>query len=670
MAKENKVKKGQLDIHSENIFPIIKKWLYSEHDIFIRELVSNSMDAMEKRKHEDENVKVEDLKVEIKVDKKKKTIQVIDTGIGMTEEEIKKYINQIAFSGAEDFVEKYKDKQDNMIGHFGLGFYSSFMVADKVEIDSLSWKEASQPAGWQCDGSTEYEMVKSKKKEVGTVVTVHVSEENENYLEESKIKEIVEKFCNFLPYPIMLGKDQLNQTTALWNKKHSEVKEEEYNEFYKNLFHEYQDPLFSIHLNVDFPFNLKGILYFPKIKNDLDVKKGAVKLYCRNVFVSDNLKQIIPEFLLLLRGGIDIPDIPLNVSRSFLQEDEKVKKINKYIIKKVSDHFKKVFKSDRKKYEEYWKDINNFIKYGILTEEKFYDAMKDVIIFKTTSDDYVSLDEYLERNKSEDKPQKIYYAADEDSQVSYIKLMKDQGIEVLYSESVLDSHLFQHLESKNSDISFVRVDSEVNKNIVDADDNEEKDENGQTISDKIKEIFTTNLNGEIKASFSKDDLKKYFKDNSEATEILSPLLDKDGDNSTVKPYEISIENRKKLGEKAFNDLIEKAYTEITIDIKKLKSQEISGMVVFNEQMRRFHEMNYLASNQEFSMLSNHTLMINKLNPVIQKIVKLFDANKNDEVKILCNYIHQLALLEQKKFDGKELKHFIENANKIMDLIKV
>lgn len=664
-----KNEKGQLHIHSENIFPIIKKWLYSEHDIFVRELVSNAIDAMEKRKYEDSNVKEEDFKVEIKVDKKKKIIQVIDNGIGMTEEEVKKYINQIAFSGAEDFIEKYKEKQNNMIGHFGLGFYSSFMVAEKVTIDTLSWKEDAIPAFWECDGSTEYTIEASKRKKVGTTVTLHIADENSSYFEDGKIKEIVERFCNFLQYPIMIGKDQINQTSALWNKQPSDVKEEEYNEFYKSLFHEYQDPLFSIHLNVDFPFNLKGILYFPKIQNDLETKKGAVKLYCRNVFVSDNLKQIIPEFLLLLRGGIDIPDIPLNVSRSFLQEDEKVRKINKYIIKKVADHFKKVFKTDRKKYEEYWKDINNFIKYGILTEEKFYEAMKDIIIFKTTSNDYVSLSEYLERNKSEDKPQKIYYAADEDSQVSYIKLMNEQGIEVLYSESVLDSHIFQHLELKNPDITFVRVDSEVNQNLVDADDVEEVDENGQTLSDKIKEIFVTNLNDSIKANFSKDDLKKFFKDHKDSAEILTPFLEADNENSIVRPFDIPLETRVKLGD-AFDALVEKAYTNITIDIKKLKSNEISAMVVFNEQMRRFHEMNYLSSNQGFDMLANHTLMINKLNPVIQKIVKLNDANQTENVKTLCRYIHQLALLEQKKFDGKELKEFIENANKIMQLIEV
>lgn len=668
MAKKKFDEKGQLHIHSENIFPIIKKWLYSEHDIFVRELVSNSIDAMEKRKYEDKNVNLDELKIEIKVDKKKKTIQVIDSGIGMTEEEVKKYINQIAFSGAEDFVQKYKDKQDNMIGHFGLGFYSSFMVAEKVTIDTLSYKEDAKPAFWECDGSTEYAMTKGKRKEVGTTVTLHISDENKDYLEDSKIKEIIEKFCNFLQYPIMMGKDQLNQTAALWNKQPSEVKEEEYNQFYKDLFHEYQDPLFSIHLNVDFPFNLKGILYFPKIQNDLDVKKGAVKLYCRNVFVSDNLKQIIPEFLLLLRGGIDIPDIPLNVSRSFLQEDQKVKKINKYIIKKVADHFKKVFKSDRKKYEEYWKDINNFIKYGILTEEKFYDAMKDIIIFKTTNDDYVTLDEYLERNKSEDKPQKIYYAADEDSQVSYVKMMKDQGIEVVYSESVLDSHLFQHLESKKENVSFVRVDSEVNDNLVNNDEAEVVDENGQTVTAKIKEIFTTNLNDEVKANFSKDDLKKFFKDHKHATELLNPYLESKDENSIIHPYQIPLNVRKELGDDVFAEIVNKAFTQITIDIKNLKSDEISAMVVFNEQMRRFQEMNYLASNSDFNMLANHTLMINKQNPTIQKIIKLNEQGKQEEVKTLCKYIHQLALLEQKKFDGKELKQFIENANKIMNLI--
>ena len=449
-------KTGKLSIHTENIFPIIKKWLYSEHDIFLRELISNAIDAMNKRKAIDPEVKSEDLKIEIKTNKKKKTLEVIDYGIGMNATEIKKYINQIAFSGAEDFIEKYKDKQSSIIGHFGLGFYSSFMVAKKVTIDSLSFKKGSHPAFWECEGETEYKAEDGKRKDIGTTVTVYLNKDNEEYLEEHKIKELIEKYSNFMPFPIFLNKEKeaINQKEALWLKKPKDVTDEEYKEFYKKLFHDWDDPLFWIHLNVDFPFNLKGILYFPKIKNQLEMNQGKVKLFCNNVFVADDLKQIVPEFLLLLKGGIDIPDIPLNVSRSFLQHDQQVQKISQYIIRKIADSLKDIFKEDRKKYEGFWDDIHYFIKYGILSDEKFSEAMKDHIIFKTTQDDFITIKEYRERNKSKDKPQKIFYAQSEDTQVTYLNLMKEQGIEVIYSHPIIDSHLFQHLEMKDRDVTF------------------------------------------------------------------------------------------------------------------------------------------------------------------------------------------------------------------------
>ncbi|MDA3814730.1 MAG: molecular chaperone HtpG [Candidatus Cloacimonetes bacterium] len=657
---------GKLSIHTENIFPIIKKWLYSEHDIFLRELISNSIDAMSKRKAIDSELE-DDQKIEIKGNKKNKTIQVIDNGIGMTATEIKKYINQIAFSGAEDFVEKFKDKQSKIIGHFGLGFYSSFMVAKKVTIDSLSYKKGTKPAFWECEGETEYSASEGKRKKIGTTVTIHLNKDNDQYLEDSKIKELIEKYSNFMPFPIYLNKEkeQLNQTEALWLRNPKDVTEDEYKEFYKHLFHDYTDPLFWIHLNVDFPFNLKGILYFPKIKNQIELNTGKVKLFCNNVFVADDLKGIIPEFLLLLKGGIDIPDIPLNVSRSFLQQDQQVQKISKFIIKKVADSLKDIFKSDRKKYEGFWEDINQFIKYGVLTDEKFADSMKDQLIFKTTENDYVTIEDYKTRNKSDDKPQKIYYAQSEDTQVSYLRLMKEQGIGVIYSNSVLDNHIFQQLEMKNNDVTFVRIDSEINENLIDKkDDTKTKD------SDLIEMIFNSALNDNIEASFSKDDYKAFLKKHPKAATILTPFITIKDDNTKIKPYDITTSVKEELGEEAFKEILEKAFIEVKTETKHLKSKDIPAMIVFNEFMRRFQEMNMMNQpDAGMDMLKNHTLIVNPENKIIKKILQLNKKDEKKKVKFLTKHIHDLALLEQKRFTGKELHAFIENANKVLEMIK-
>ncbi len=664
-------KTGKLSIHTENIFPIIKKWLYSEHDIFLRELISNAVDAMSKRKAIQPELKEEDLKIEVKINKKKKTLQVIDYGIGMTASEIKKYINQIAFSGAEDFIEKYKDKQSSIIGHFGLGFYSSFMVAKKVTIDSLSFKKGSKPAFWECEGEAEYKSELGKRKAIGTTVTVFLNKENEEYLEDSKIRELIEKYSTFLPFPIFLNKekDAINHKEALWNRKPKDVKEEEYKEFYKKLFHDYEDPLFWIHLNVDFPFNLKGILYFPKIKNQLDLNQGKVKLFCNNVFVADGLKDFIPEFLLLLKGGIDIPEIPLNVSRSFLQHDKQVKKISQYIIKKVADSLKDIFKEDRKKYEGFWDDIHHFIKYGLLTDEKFSESMKDHIIFKSTRDDYVTIKEYQERNKSKDKPQKIFYAASEDTQVTYLNLMKEQGIEVIFANALIDSHLFQHLEMKNRDVTFVRIDSEINENLVDKDKTEIVDASNRTVSERIKEIFDRTLNDKIEASFQKDDYAKFIKKFPETINTLAPFIRTEKDFTYIKPYDIPTNIREKLGKDAFSEILSKLYLPVTTEVKYLKADKIPAMVVFNEFMRRFQEMNYLSQGKDSDMLKNHKIVVNPENETVKKILQ-FDANgKTEEVELLVNYIHELALLEQKQFSGKELQSFIEKSNRILGMVK-
>ena len=657
-----KTETGSLSIHTENIFPIIKKWLYSQHDIFLRELISNAVDAINKRKYADPDFKEEEMKIEVKLDAKKKTLEVIDTGIGMTADEIRKYINQIAFSGAEEFVNKFKDVQANIIGHFGLGFYSSFMVADKVTIDSLSVTEGSEPAFWECDGSIEYSMKAGKRKEVGTTVTVHFSEEAKDYTEPAKVREILERYCNFMAWPILFEDKQVNQKEALWNRKPKDVKPEEYIEFYKNVFHDYQDPVFWIHLNADFPVNLRGILYFPKLRNEPEFFRGEVKLYCNNVFVADNLEDLIPEFLLLLKGGIDIPDIPLNVSRSFLQNDAQVRKISKYIVKKVADRFTETFKSDRKKYEEYWEDINTFIKFGLLKDEDFFDAMKDLVIFKSASGDYLTVEEYKTRNQSAEGKTRIWYAASENAQVSYLNLMKEQGIEVIFQNSPLDTHLYQQLEAKLENVEFVRIDSEVNDLLVDSAVPAESQ------SDKLAEIFYRALGQKVEASFSKESYAEYLKKHPQAVNLLAPYIVQQEERSIIKPYEIPLKVRDELGAEAMKDLFEHVYTELKVEVKSLKSSEIPSMIVFSEYMRRWHDMDMFSRNVGGDLLKHHTLVVNQENPTIKKIVELDAQGKTEEVNTLCSYIHDLSLLEQKPFNGQELKEFIAKANKILNYL--
>ncbi|MCK9558370.1 MAG: molecular chaperone HtpG [Candidatus Cloacimonetes bacterium] len=657
---------GSLSIHTENIFPIIKKWLYSQHDIFLRELVSNAVDAISKRKYADPNFKAEDMQIEVKLDKSKKTLQVIDTGIGMTADEIRKYINQIAFSGAEEFVNKFKDVQANIIGHFGLGFYSAFMVAEKVTIDSLSVSEGSKAAYWECDGSTEYTMTEGKRKEVGTTITLHFNEDSKDYAEDSKIKDILERYCNFMPIKIMFDGKQVNQTEALWNRKPKDVTREEYIKFYQEVFHDYKDPVFWIHLNVDFPFNLKGILYFPKLRNEPEFFKGEVKLFCNNVFVADNLEDLIPEFLLLLKGGIDIPDIPLNVSRSFLQNDTEVQKISKYIIKKVADHFQATFKEDRKKYEEYWEDINAFIKFGMLKEDEFFDAMKDIAIFKSAGGDYLTVEEYKQRNAAVSEGNtRIWYAASEDTQVSYLNLMKEQGIEVVFQNSPLDIHLFQKLESKLEKVEFIRVDSEVNDLLVNKEGSSLSDED----KDRLQQIFYKALDQKLEASFSKESLKDFFKKYPEAAKSLTPYQIQKDEQTIIDLLELPTELKKELGKEAMEELHNHAYTELKVEVKNLKSKDIPGMIVFSEFMRRWHDMDMISRmGGGGDMLKHHSLVVNTESPVIQKLVSLDKEGKEDEIKTLCGYIHDLSLLEQKAFSGDELKAFIGKANKVLSYL--
>jgi molecular chaperone HtpG len=471
-----------------------------------------------------------------------------------------------------------------------------------------------------------------------------------------------------MPFPIKFGEEIVNQKEAIWNRKPKDVTEEEYKEFYKQFFGEWTDPLFWIHLNVDYPHRVKGILYFPQVKNEFDVNKGQVKLFCNNVFVADNLKDLIPEFLLLLKGGIDIPDIPLNVSRSFLQNDQMVQKISKYIVKKVADHFKKTFEKERDKYEKYWDDISNFIKYGLLTNENFYDSLKDQIIFETLKGDHVTVEDYLNRYRSEDKPHKIYYTNSKDTQVTYQKLLQDQGIEVIVADSVIDAHLFQHIEMKNNEIRFVRVDSELNDNLVSGDDTEVADENDQTLSDKIKEVFLKALNPTIEASYGKDAFAELIKKYPEATDTLTKYSRTLEEQTLIRPFDIPLKARKEMGKAAFGELFEHIYTDTKVEVKNLKSEDIPAMVMFEEFIRRFQEMNAMMKQEGSDMLRMHTLAVNKNNPTVQKIVKFYEEGKYEESSLLVNFVHELALLEQKRFSGSELQGFVNKANEILKLL--
>ena len=516
--------KGKINVSVENIFPLIKKFLYSDQEIFLRELVSNATDALTKLSHMSSIGEIKgdigNLGLEIKVNKKEKTLHIIDNGVGMTSEEVKKYINDVAFSGAEEFLEKYKDKKEDagIIGHFGLGFYSSFMVADKVEIITKSYKDESA-AHWICDGSPEYSLKKSQKEERGTEIILHISKDSKDYLEESKITELLNKYNKFMPFPIKFGtkeetinKDEkgeksetktvdniINNTNPAWTKTPSDLKDEDYKNFYKELYpFQFEEPLFHIHLNVDYPFNLTGILYFPKISNDLNIQKDRIQLYQNQVFVTDNVEGIVPEFLALLKGVIDSPDIPLNVSRSYLQSDTSVKKITNYITRKVADKLNSIFKNDRKSLEEKWNDIKVVIEYGMLTEDKFYDKAEEFNLYPTVDEKYLTYPE-LEKKIKKSQTDKdgnliILYAQNKDDQHSYIKNAKEKGYEVLLLDSPIISHLIQKFESKKEKVKFTRVDSDALENLINKEDNkvsklndEEKEKLKPMIEDVVSE---------------------------------------------------------------------------------------------------------------------------------------------------------------------------------------
>lgn len=607
------MEKGNLSINSENIFPIIKKWLYSDTDIFLRELVSNACDAIVKFKKLGSMGEVtidedEKFKVVVRLDENAKTIQIIDNGIGMTADEIKKFITEIAFSGATDFITKYQDQFENgsdIIGHFGLGFYSAFMVAEKVQIDSKSYITDADSAKWVCDGGIEYEMGLSDRLNRGTTITLYVSDENKEFLNGWKLKEILAKYCSFMPIEIYFedaskkDKEQedkpVNETNPLWLKKPSECTDEEYKAFYHKVFTDFNDPLFWIHLNMDYPFRLKGILYFPKLKHELESIEGQVKLYNNQVFIADNLKEVIPEFLLLLKGTIDCPDLPLNVSRSFLQNDGYVTKMSKYITKKVADKLNSMFKKSRDEYEKYWEDISPFIKYGSMREHDFYEKVKDSLLFKTTEGNYVTLTEYTDSNK-EKAENKVFYVSDVQQQAQYIKMFKDEGMDAVVLDTRLDVPYVSFLEAYGNGVKFERIDSAVSEMLK---------------SDSETEIDTEVLENTFKQALGKEDLK--------------------------------------------------------IKVENLKSEEVSAMIELSEQSRRMQEMSAMYGMDNRTFPSDETLVLNANNNVVKLLLDI-NESKNEESEMICRQIYDLAVMSHKPLSQEAMTEFIARSNKIMELL--
>lgn len=603
--------KGNISVNSENIFPIIKKWLYSDKDIFLRELVSNGCDAVTKMKKlvgigEADDGGDNNYKIEVTIDEKAGTLKISDNGIGMTAEEIDKYITQIAFSGANDFLAKYKDEKnpDQIIGHFGLGFYSAFMVADKVIIDSLSYQKGAKAAKWICDGGLEYELTDGERTTRGTDITLFLGEDGKEFKSEYAIRSILNKYCAFLPVEVYLinaneeKKDDapaeeakpVNDTNPLWIKKPSDCTDEEYKQFYTKVFMDFNEPLFWVHLNVDYPFKLKGILYFPKINHEFTVNEGQIKLYNNQVFVADNVKEVIPEFLMLLKGVIDCPDLPLNVSRSFLQNDGYVKKIQAHITKKVADKLLGIFKKERESFNKYWDDISIFIKYGCMRDEKFYEKVKDIIIYKTTDGEYVTLSDYLGEKESKD----VYYTSNKDRQSQYIKLFEEQGIKVLELSTMMDTQFMSFEEMKNEGVKFKRVDS--NASDLSNGGDEKTDEN-----DKLSEI--------MKASVP------------EGTKI---------------------------------------------EVKSLKNTAIPAVILLGEESRRMQEM-YKAYGQQMAAMAGmfkdeYTLILNSSNALVKKLPSLSD----DDARLVCDNIYDLAMLCNKPLPAEQMTKFIERSNMIME----
>jgi molecular chaperone HtpG len=626
--------KGNISINTENIFPIIKKFLYSDQDIFLRELVSNAVDATQKIKSLSQmgelKEEIGDLKIEVILDKKKKTITISDKGIGMSAEEIKKYINQIAFSGATEFIEKYKEKGDSqqIIGHFGLGFYSAFMVSSYVEIKSKSYIKKNKAAYWKCDGNTEFEIKESNKKDRGTEVILHINDDSKEFLEEAKINEILGRYCKFLPVEIKFGQKEesvedgkdkegkpkhktvktdniVNNPNPIWNKSPKDLKDDDYKAFYKELYPFSEEPLFWIHLNVDYPFNLTGILYFPKIKNDFEVQKNKIQLYSRQVFITDEVKDVVPEFLMLLHGIIDSPDIPLNVSRSYLQSDGNVKKINTYITKKVADKLNELFKDDRKEFENKWKDINLFVKYGMISEEKFYDKVESLALFESVDGKMRTTQEYKKHigktQKDKDKNHIILYTSDINKQDSFIQDAKNRNYDVVVFNNVIDSHYINHLEQKLDKVQIKRVDSDILDKLIDKGDKKET-----VISDK-----------------DKDNLKTIF-----------------------------------------DKIINNKSTVVTVEALSPKDNPVT--ITLPEFFRRMQDMAKTSGGGNPMMMGGPGEMIAvSINGNHKTIEKILKAKTSKTKEKMASQLYDLALLSQNMLTGSELTSFVKRSLDIL-----
>ena len=658
-------KKGSLSITSENIFPVIKKWLYSDHDIFYRELISNGCDAITKLKKlelmgEYEKPEEVEYKIQVSVNPTDKTITIEDNGLGMTEEEIDKYINQIAFSGVQDFMEKYKDKanEDQIIGHFGLGFYSAFMVADKVEINSLSYQKNAKPVHWESEGGINFEMAEGDKKEVGTSIQLYLNEESTEFANEYRAREVIEKYCAFMPVNIFLKnetaepeyetieKDELthkdtvvetviepakteekekedgtketvevepsrekykilkrpvalNDTDPLWNKHPNECTDEQYKDFYRKVFRDYKEPLFWIHLNMDYPFNLKGILYFPKINMEYDSLEGTIKLYNNQVFIADNIKEVIPEFLMLLKGVIDCPDLPLNVSRSALQNDGFVKKISDYITKKVADKLSGMCKTDRENYEKYWDDIAPFIKFGYIKDEKFAEKMGDYILYKNLEGKYLTLNDCLEENK-EKHENTIFYVTNEKEQSQYINLFKEEGIDAVIMPAAIDNPFISHVEQKHEGLKFLRID--------------------------------TDLNASFKEEVKEDD-EAFKKTSEELTEVFKKALNND---------------------------------KLDIKVEKMKNASVASMITVSEETRRMQDMMKMYNMGGMDMgafgATGETLVLNANHPLVKYVLE----NKEGENTVkICEQLYDLASLAHGQLSPERMTNFVNRSNDIM-----
>lgn len=619
--------KGTISIHTENIFPIIKKFLYSDNEIFLRELVSNAVDAVQKIKRlaalGQYNSEVGEGRVDVAFDADKKTITISDNGIGMTADEIKKYINQIAFSGATEFVEKFKDAKDanELIGKFGLGFYSAFMVAEKVEIQTLSYQEGAQPASWICDGSTEFEIAAGTRTERGTTITLYINNESEEFLDKWKLQSILDKYCKFLPVQVVFGTNTdrvedgedaegktkykevevdnvINNTTPIWTKAPTELKDEDYLNFYRELYPMSEDPLFWIHLNVDYPFNLTGVLYFPKVKADLELQRNKIKLFSRQVFITDEVKDVVPEFLMLLHGVIDSPDIPLNVSRSFLQADSNVKKINSYITRKVADKLAELFKNDRAAFEEKWSDIGIFVKYGMISDDKFYDKAKDFALFTNTKKEYYTMSEYKDKveplQKDKNDTLVYIYTNDAGKQDAYIQAANKKGYDVLLMDSPIDGHFISNIERKLDKTTMKRVDADVVDKLI------EKDEN-------IEMVLTDEQKEKVKTIF----------------------------------------------EKAINN------TNMKVELVSQQADQFPVAITMDEFMRRMKEMARLGGGMSFygSMPDSYKVSVNGNHKLIDKILKADDTTQT----VLAKQAVDLAMLAQGLLTGADLTDFVSRS---------